>query len=181
MKFTIGTSCDIRNIARLHVEGWKAAYGGLVDQGYLDSLSIEMREKSWKEWMAAGETETLIASLNGRAGGFITYGRTKTPPPGSSPIRPLYSAEIYALYLTEDVWRQGVGTALLRQAACNLKEKKHSSLCLWVLDGNARAKAFYEKMGGAKVAHKMVEIGPSRLKELCYGWRDTAPLRADTP
>jgi ribosomal protein S18 acetylase RimI-like enzyme len=172
------TQDDIPAIAALHIEGWKAAYGGLVDQGYLDSLSVEQRIKDWQGWMAAGESETLIAEIGGKPSGFITTGRTKTPPPGSSPIRPLYSAEVYALYLDPSAFRQGVGTALLKQAAADLKDQKHSSLCLWVLDGNARAKAFYEKMGGQKVGSKMVEIGPSKLKEACYGWRDTASLRA---
>ena len=172
------TQDDIPDIAALHIGGWKAAYGGLVDQGYLDSLSVEKRTEDWQGWMAAGESDTLIAEKDGKAVGFITTGRTKTPPPGSSIIRPLYSAEIYALYLDPSVWRQGVGTALLKQAARDLKDQKHSSLCLWVLDGNGRAKGFYEKMGGQKVGSKMVEIGPSKLKEACYGWRDTAALRA---
>lgn len=170
------TQGDIPAIAALHIEGWKAAYGGLVDQAYLDGLSVEKRIRDWTGWMEAGESDTLIAEENGRAVGFITTGRTKTPPPGSSPIRPLYSAEVYALYLHPDVWRQGIGGGLLREAAGNLKEQKHSTLCLWVLDGNARAKAFYEKMGGQKVGSKFVEIGPSKLKEACYGWRDTATL-----
>lgn len=168
---------DIPAIAALHIEGWKAAYGGLVDQAYLDSLSADHRIQDWQGWMAAGESSTLIAEQNGRPAGFITTGRTKTPPPGSSPIRPLYSAEVYALYLHPDVWRQGIGRALLKQAAADLKDQKHSSLCLWVLDGNARAKAFYERMGGQKVGSKIVDIGPSKLKEACYGWRDTSDLR----
>ncbi len=172
------TQGDIPAIAALHIGGWKAAYGGMVDQAYLDSLTVEQRITDWQGWMAAGESDTLIAEIDGRPAGFITTGRTKTPPPGSSPIRPLYSAEIYALYLAEEFFRQGVGTALLKQAAIDLKEAKHSSLCLWVLDGNARAKAFYEKMGGQKVGSHVVEIGPGKLKEACYGWRDTATLRA---
>lgn len=172
------TQDDIPAIASLHINGWKAAYGGgLVDQAYLDSLSVEQRIKDWQGWMAAGESQTLIAEKDGQAVGFITTGRTKTAPPGSSPIRPMFSAEVYALYLDQSVWRQGVGTALLKQAAIDLKELKHSSLCLWVLDGNARAKAFYEKMGGQKVGSVKVDIGPNKLKEICFGWRDTSDLR----
>lgn len=171
------TQADIPSIATLHIEGWKAAYGGLVDQAYLDSLSVEKRTKDWEGWMAAGESETLLAEEDGKAVGFITVGRTKTAPPGSSPIRPLFSAEVYALYLHPDVWRKGVGTALLKGAANLLKDQKHTSLCLWVMDGNARAKSFYEKLGGQRVGKKMVEVGPNTLKELCYGWRDTHDLR----
>jgi hypothetical protein len=49
-------------------------------------------------------------------------------------------------------------------------------MCLWVLDGNQRGKAFYQAMGGQKLGGKMIEIGPSSLKEICYGWRDLSLL-----
>jgi ribosomal protein S18 acetylase RimI-like enzyme len=169
---------DIPTIAALHIEGWKGAYGGIVDQAYLDGLSIEKRIADWTGWLSAGESDVFIAEVNGVPAGFVVTGRTKTPPPGSSPIRPSHSGEVYALYLHPDHWRKGVGTALIKHAARNLKEKKHSTLCLWVLDANVRAKAFYEKMGGQKLGGKMIDIGPSSLKEICYGWRDTTTLRS---
>lgn len=173
----LATKDDIPAIAALHVDGWKGAYGGIVDQAYLDSLTIEQRARDWTGWMEAGESESFIAEEGGVTTGFVTIGRTKTPPPGSSPIRPSHSGEIYALYLHPDHWRKGVGTALIKYAARALKDRKHSTLCLWVLDKNDRAKAFYEKMGGQKLGGKTVEIGPSSLKEICYGWRDTSELR----
>ena len=172
------TEADIPTIAALHVEGWKGAYGGIVDQAYLDGLTVEKRIADWKGWLAAGESEVFIAEADGVPAGFVVTGRTKTPPPGSSPIRPSHSGEVYALYLHPDYWRRGIGTDLLKAAARNLKEKKHSTLCLWVLEANQRARAFYEKMGGQKLGGKMIEIGPSSLKEVCYGWRDTSNLRA---
>ena len=169
---------DIPAIAALHIEGWKAAYGGIVDQAYLDSLTVEGRIADWTGWLASGESEVFLAEEGGSPAGFVVIGRTKTPPPGSSPIRPSHSGEIYALYLHPDFWRKGIGTALIKHAACELKERKHSAICLWVLDANVRAKAFYEKMGGQKIGNKMIEIGPSKLKEVCYGWKDTTSLRS---
>lgn len=180
MPFAIrpATQDDIPAIATLHVEGWKAAYGGAVDQAYLDSLSVEQRIADWTVWMASGESHVFVGMDEGTMTprGFVVVGRTKTPPPGSSPIRPSHSGEVYALYLHPDIWRRGLGTALLKHAARELKLRKHSAICLWVLDANARAKAFYEKMGGQKIGNKMIEIGPSKLKEVCYGWRDSRTL-----
>lgn len=172
------TTDDIPTIAALHIEGWKGAYGGIVDQGYLDSLSVEKRIADWTGWMAAEESTVFLAYDGGTPAGFVVIGRTKTPPPGSSPIRPSHSGEIYALYLHPDYWRKGIGTLLIKHAARELKERKHSTICLWVLDANTRAKGFYEKMGGQKLGGKMIEIGPNTLKEICYGWRDTTNLRA---
>ncbi|PZO81746.1 MAG: N-acetyltransferase [Micavibrio aeruginosavorus] len=172
------TKDDIPTIASLHIEGWKGAYGGIVDQAYLDSLTVEKRTADWTQWMEADESTVFIAEEEGKPAGFVVIGRTKTPPPGSSPIRPSHSGEIYALYLHPDFWRRGIGTALIKHAARELKERKHSTVCLWVLDANTRARAFYEKMGGQKLGGKMIDIGPSKLKEVCYGWRDTSALRA---
>jgi GNAT superfamily N-acetyltransferase len=172
------TAAHIPAIAALHIEGWKGAYGGIVDPLYLESLTLEKRICDWSEWMRSGESEVFLAEEEGTPAGFVVIGRTKTAPPGSSPIRPSHSGEIYALYLHPDYWRKGIGTALLKHAAIELKARKHSAVCLWVLDANTRAKSFYEKMGGQKLGGKMIDIGPSSLKEICYGWRDTTALRS---
>lgn len=179
MNIRTASQADIPAIAQIHVAGWQGAYGGLVDQAYLDSLSAEERGKSWQTIMEAGESTTLLAEAQDGATGFISWGRTKTPPPGDSKIRPQYPAEIYALYLLPDYWRQGIGRALMARAAQAVQAQKLNGLCLWVLDGNTRAKSFYEKIGGQRIGKRMIEIGPSRLKEVCYGWRAVKSLITD--
>ena len=104
-----------------------------------------------------------------------------TPPPGMSPVRPLYTAEILALYILPACWRQGLGRQLMAQAALRLQEKKHKSLCLWVLEKNMRGNAFYKALGGQRCGKKPVTIGTQTLTDVCYGWRDTAPLQAALP
>ena len=176
MQIRKATEADIPSIAALHVEGWKGAYGGIVDQGFLDALTVEVRIADWSKWLHTGESEVFLAEKDGVDAGFLVIGRTKTAPPGSSPIRPSHSGEIYSLYLRPDMWRQGIGTALLKHGFSELKAKKHSAVCLWVLDANSRGKAFYEKSGGQKLGGKMIEIGTKSYKEVCYGWRDTATV-----
>ena len=166
------TEADIPDIAKIHVAGWHGAYGGIVDQSYLDDFTVEMRIPKWKEHFYSGESNTLLAYIDGKAVGFVDYGSLKTPPAGMSKIRPLYSAEIYALYLEPEFYRQGIGTALMQKAMVNLQEQKHQSVCLWVLDKNKRGCTFYEATGGQRVGKMMIEIGPNKLKEVCYAWRD---------
>lgn len=171
------TKSDIPVIAALHIKGWQGAYGGIVDQACLDSLSVQERQKQWEEWLDPAARPVLIArDDSGHAAGFVSFGKLQTPPPGSSPIRPLYSGEIYALYLLPDYYRQGIGTSLLRAAASGLTPLKHRSLCLWVAEKNVRAVSFYKKMGGERCGKKDVCIGSSPVREVCFGWRDTTLL-----
>src|SRR5690554_3367070 len=107
---------DIPAIAHIHIEGWKAAYGGLVDPGYLATLSVEERRADWQKWMQAGDMTSFLALAGEKPAGFISWGRTRTAPPGDSPIRPQYPAEIYALYLLPEYWNKGIGKALLQAA-----------------------------------------------------------------
>ena len=171
------TQDDVLALAHLHVEGWRASYGGLVDRDFLDSLNTKEKEKIWESRVSEGQINILLAvNETGKSCGFASFGKLKTPPPGASPIRPLYSAEIYAIYILPTYWQQGLGRQLMREAALKLKDMKHKSLCLWVLEGNKRAISFYKALGGQRCGKKQVEIGGKPLPELCFGWRDTAPL-----
>lgn len=179
MEFSIrpATQDDIPDLARIHIQGWHGAYGGIVNSAALKTPTLDERIRQWNEWIHLEDSGALLAvSENGEAAGFASYGRLKTPPPGSSPIRPLYSGEIYGLYLLPDYYRQGIGTALLKEAARKLREMRHKSLCLWTLEKNKRSVSFYNKMGGERCGKHDIEIGSDRVREVCFGWRDTAVL-----
>lgn len=163
---------DIPDIARIHVEGWQGAYKGIIDQQYIDSQNLDKRINDWTEWFGDKTVTRLIAFKNNLPVGFVAFGPLRTAPPGTSKIRPLYSSEIYGLYLLPEVFREGIGKSLIKKAAENLKDQKHQSTCLWVLKDNKRACAFYDAMGGQRIGKKMVEFGPTKAKEVCYGWRD---------
>ncbi len=168
---------DIQTLAQIHIEGWNGAYGGLVDNEFLSVPTIEERSAQWQEWIDVPESGAALAvNDDGSAAGFVSYGKLKTPPPGSSPIRPLYSSEIYGLYLLPDYYRQGIGTMLIKHAAAQLMALRHKSMCLWVLEKNSRAVPFYKKMGGERCGKHMIELGQTKVKEICFGWRDLSIL-----
>lgn len=164
---------DVKTLAHLHVVGGRSSYEGLVDQTYLDSLTEEDFIQRWKGWLQDG-VQVVLAEEKETSSicGFCGFGLLKTPPPGSSPIRPQYSSEIYAIYILPDFWRQGIGTRLMKDCVARLQEEGHDSLCLWVLKGNERAGLFYEYFGGQRIGKHTIEVGPSKVIEICYGWRD---------
>lgn len=53
---------DLKQVAEIHVNGWKNAYKNLIDDDYLNSLSIENRlNKLKKNYNTSG---FLVAILN---------------------------------------------------------------------------------------------------------------------
>lgn len=167
---------DIPSIAAIHVTSKQAAYAGIVDQSFLDTKTQNEYEAKWQEWLSEEGVDVSFLFKEDTPCGFISYGRMQTPPPGTSKIRPQYTAEIFAIHIHPDHWRKGLGKKLIGHAAQTLKDNKHSSLCLWVLGKNERATKFYDALGGKRLGKRNVEVGPNKLKELCYGWRDISDI-----
>jgi len=170
------TLSDIPDIASVHVASKQAAYAGIVDEAFLQSKTHDEYIEKWTQWLGEEGLTVSILYQDAKPCGFISYGRMQTPPPGTSKIRPQYTAEIYAIHIHPSYWRQGLGTDLIQYATQGLKESKHSSLCLWVLGKNERATQFYDDLGGKRLGKRNVEVGPNKLKEVCYGWRDIAEI-----
>lgn len=172
---------DADDLALIHVEGWRSSYEGLVPAEFLATLDQAKYAQNWQEWLGNGTMEALIAhDVDGKAAGFVSFGKLRTPIPGMSPIRPLYAAEIYAIYILPAYWRAGLGRRLLAEAALALREKRQKSVCLWVMEGNKRAVAFYKTLGGQRIGSKKVEIGGRVLTEIAFGWRDSGVLIPQT-
>lgn len=165
---------DVEQIAKAHVIGWQESYRDIINSDYLDNLDINKKKEQWTEWLQKETCKILVARTEqNNVIGFCSFGSLRTPPPGMSPIRPLYSSEIYALYVLPEHWRNGIGSKLLRSAVIDLQKNKQNSLCLWVLEKNDRANKFYKSLGGQRVGKTFVEIGHQKVKEVCYGWRNS--------
>ena len=135
---------DARRIAEICVLGWRAAYRGLLPDDYLAMLSVEARAMAWQESLSRDTdwaTPAWVAERNGEVVGYVIAG-----PPRDEDV-PLPAAEVYAIYVLPAAWRSGVGRALLDTAVAEWRSRHVRRIVLWVLEGNARARRFYEAMG----------------------------------
>jgi ribosomal protein S18 acetylase RimI-like enzyme len=134
---------DAAALARVQVESWRAAYAGLMPDELLARLTVEKREARWQAILErrAPDERTFVAQDSGRVLGFACTGPSRDA--GAMPG----SAELYSLYLDPSVWRCGLGRALFTHAIADLEERGHVAVTLWVLEGNARARLFYEAAG----------------------------------
>ena len=166
---------DIQALSTILVGAWQAGFTGIIRQDFLDAMSVEEWTAKRQMWLEDEQHIVLIAEdENANPAGFIGFGKLRTPPPGMSPIRPLYSAEIYAVNVLPAYWGQGLGTQLIKEAVKTLRDMKHKSLCLWVLEKNKRAVSLYKRLGGERCGKKVSEIGNTNVREIAFGWRDSS-------
>ncbi|HET7235665.1 MAG TPA: GNAT family N-acetyltransferase, partial [Actinomycetota bacterium] len=59
------------------------------------------------------------------------------------------TGEVYAIYLDPDRVGTGLGRQLFERAVGDLRDRGFSSVTLWVLQTNERARRFYEVAGWA--------------------------------
>ena len=137
-----GRPRDARGIAEVHVASWRAAYAGLLPEGFLDRLSVEEREARHRAWLQDPEpgSGTLVVDLDGVLG-FATFGRSRDADASDR------TGEVPAIYLRPDVVGAGIGRDLFSEAVGALREEGYERATLWVLEANERARRFYERAG----------------------------------
>ena len=124
-------------IARVHVRSWQAAYRGLIDDAILDALRPRDRVSIYEFGAAAdGETETIVAEVEGEVVGFAAFGPTRDGDVAGA-------GEVYALYLDPAHVGTGVGRELLHECRRRLAAAGFGDAVLWVLRGNEGAERFY--------------------------------------
>ncbi|MGH8915923.1 MAG: GNAT family N-acetyltransferase [Acidimicrobiia bacterium] len=128
---------DAAGLARVHVSSWQAAYRGLIDQAFLDSLDVESRTERWDRLLMQTRGRVLVSEADGEIAGFCTVGPSTDPEWG----------EVYAIYVAPEHWGVGLGRDLLDAGEQALSDAGEELALLWVLAGNTRARSFYERQG----------------------------------
>lgn len=141
-------------VAELHVRSWQEAYRGLMPDDFLDALDPGDREGRYTFGSGDdGAPVTVLAvdeETGGRLAGFVTFGRSRDEDlPGHG--------EVGALYVDPERHRGGVGRLLMAEARRRLIGMGYTEAFLWVLDGNDRAREFYEGEGWAPDGARRVE------------------------
>ncbi|WP_309068144.1 GNAT family N-acetyltransferase [Microbacterium sp.] len=127
---------DADLLSEVHVRTWQLAYAELIPQAVLDSLDIMARAARWRTTLENPKAtgRTWVALEGDELIGFSSSG----PARGEDPPWPL---ELWALYVHPRRHGSAAGALLADAAIGDLPA------FLWVLDGNARAIRFYEKIG----------------------------------
>ena len=156
---------DAAGIAQVHVGTWRSAYEGLMPAPFLAGLTTETRERFWRDEIRTlpPDRRPWVAERDNEIVGFEHSG------PARDDDAPPTAGELYLIYVVEECWSRGLGRELLAHGERDLKQRGYAIALLWVLEGNDRARAFYER-GGWKAdgAAKPHDFGGTELVEVRY-------------
>ena len=166
------TADDADAIAEVHVSSWRTTYVGIVEQTYIDALSVADRAADWKRWFAKpglSAPDVLVAvEAHGAIVGFISGGEIREPVPG-------FDAELHAIYLLQSHQGIGLGRRFVRAWAALAIDRGLRAAVVRVLAQNP-AGEFYAHLGATVVQKSAHAVGGKLYPDVLYGWRDLRAL-----
>ncbi|MFE7664939.1 GNAT family N-acetyltransferase [Streptomyces celluloflavus] len=178
------TEADIDAVSAVRVQGWQAAYPGLMPQAYLDAMSVarDAAERRSRFGRRLPQACDLVAVREGAVAGWAALGPARDPdlsgtpdtpgvsdaPAAEPPADPPAAGELFALYVTPGLTGTGIGRALLTAGPDRARAAGWETLCLWVVRGNTRARRFYERAGfvpdGAEEAYEVAGVSVPEVR-----------------
>jgi ribosomal protein S18 acetylase RimI-like enzyme len=156
---------DAAALARVHVACWQETYAGILPGGYLDRMSVPLHEHRWKQRLMGEREATLAAEGHKGLVGYVSAERSRGR-------RTVGEAEITTLYVLKRAQGAGLGRALFEGAARVMAARGATSLVVWVLRDNVKARAFYERLGGRRDDVGEEYVGGAVVASVLYRWPD---------
>lgn len=146
---------DVSEIAAIHVDGWRDAYGHLLPPEFYDADSLRRRILMWTAILSPEvlPDRLFVAESQGHIAGFAYVGDSQD----EDSARPL---TLYMIYVRTNQYGTGIGQALLEAAA------RQDPLQLWMAKDNPRAHAFYRRNGFAFDGTERVDHDANDLEEI---------------
>lgn len=156
---------DAEAIANLHARSWRENYRGSYDDAFLDGDLPAERLRVWRERLERPPGNQLVQlAVDGTdlVGFICAYGAHD----------PRWGSFVDNLHVARDAKRSGIGSALMRQAGAWLAAR-HPELGVYllVLEVNASARRFYERLGGRSAEVATMETHGGAVVRSCrYVW-----------
>lgn len=151
---------DLKEVASIAVSGWKEAYRGIIEEEYLNNMSVEETYQKIKEGYQ--KNKYIVAELKSEIVGFCRYTLNYSKSDDNA------DGEIIALYVKPNLKYNGIGTKMFSYVMNEFKENGSYRIVLGCLKENFSSRKFYEKMGGKVYTEKWFERGNKEYKEVFY-------------
>lgn len=151
---------DLKEVAEIAVSGWKNTYKGIIDEEYLNNMSVEETYQKIKEGYQ--ENNYIVAELNKEIVGFCRYTLNYSKSDENA------NGEIIALYVKTELKYNGIGTKMFCHVMNDFKKNGNHRVVIGCLKENYPSRKFYEKMGGKVYTENWFERGGKKYKEVFY-------------
>lgn len=165
----MAVEADLGELARVHHESWHDTYAELFPEPIIRARTLGSFEERLGRTLRDPDDFTIVALVAGAMVGLATAGPCREGAPG-------YAGELHTLYLLPGHRGRGLGERMVREVAAELAGRGMGSMLLWVFSDNVRACRFYERLGAVEVAERSGTLDGRVLRDVCYGWPNTAPL-----
>jgi GNAT superfamily N-acetyltransferase len=158
-------TADADVIAQVRSQAWRAAYAGVIPDETLADLTAPDAVRREGQWRARHAMDGFLLAETTppeapQVIGFATFGpeRGEDDRPGQVLAGPPEQdrAELYAVYVLPGRWSAGTGQALVGRVLALVAEAGYADISLWVMEGNARGRRFYERSGFAGTGESAV-------------------------
>lgn len=157
---------DAAELANVHLNSWREAYKGQIDQAFLDNMpfTFKRRKKNWEETLATNIDSVFVAESEQGLVGFVL-----AQLPSRDEDMKDYG-EIGAIYLLEKFKGKKIGLHLLQASFAAMKRQGFTKAYCWMLKGNATGK-FYESTGARMTDREKAEpLAGTNGADVMYIW-----------
>ena len=168
MVIRTGVIADAKRLAWVHGKVWLQAYTDLLPPDYLVPHAAELstRADKWRAWVST-RPPWVAETERGELVGFSAWGGAR-----DADVTVGITGELLTIYVLAEHWGFGVGRMLMAASLASMREAGFLDAVLWVLEGNVRARRFYEAGGWhPDGAVKTEERGGVVLHEVRYRLR----------
>jgi GNAT superfamily N-acetyltransferase len=150
-------------VERVRLAGWQTAYRGIIPDGYLDGLLVNVARRRRRLAELPADISDSVAVADGAVVGWIAGGPCRDPDRVG-----LRYGEVFACYVHPGWWRKGVGRLLMNHAIGELVRAGRDDISLWVLEANDRARRFYATVGFSPDGARMLRDFGVPVAEVRY-------------
>ena len=157
------TKEDIPQYQKLISKVWQETYPGIVNQQFLDNLSLTEEQRIELNNMTYDENikDTLVLEVDNNIIGFVRYGTTDD-------ILYPNTGEIFALYVLSKYKGQGYGKQLVQRAIQELLKLNHRNMIIGCISQNP-SNEFYKHLGGIlKSTRPFPKTGDNLVENIYY-------------
>lgn len=113
----------------------------------------------WQSWLSSGQLTGFFAEMGNKPVGVVLA--------GSDPMQASLG-HLARMYVAPERWGQGIGRVLHIVAVDHLRNAGYEEATLWVLEGNDRARRWYERLKWVATGERKSVYEPAAIDELRY-------------